>query len=71
MRKVMGLIAVMVAVGLGGCAAQQQRAYLSQSPNDRAFPIDAEYMQRVAAVARKRGVDIQWVNPPRLRAAPE
>lgn len=68
MRRWMVLSIVAAGTALGGCATTGDSSYASQSPRDEAFPVDAVYMQTVAAAARDRGVDVRWINPPRRRA---
>ena len=59
--------------GLCACAGTPQR--VSQAPPapsaDRpgAVVSDSEYIAYVERVARRRGIEVQWVNPPTKRVA--
>ncbi len=61
-------------LGLCACAGTPQR--VSQAPPlapsaDRpgAVVSDSEYIAYVERVARRRGIEVQWVNPPTKRVA--
>ena len=66
MRAVTILVLLTLTAALAGCAGggsaagQQVRVVHDYDP-------DMEYIARVEAVARRRGVDVQWVNPPRIK----
>ena len=51
------------AVVLAGCASQDQMAR-STVPHD---VDDAAYVAAVEHIARERGIDVRWVNPPQKR----
>jgi transposase-like protein len=70
MRKWVVLMIAAGTASLGGCASTGDSSYARNSPREQAFPVDALYMQKVAAAARERGVDVRWINPPRLRTEP-
>jgi len=60
------------ALGLCACAGTPQR--VSQAPppvvgKPGLFVADGEYITRVEQMARRRGIDVQWVNPPTKRVA--
>lgn len=56
------LISVAVA-GVSACASMDDgRADIS--PEARTITADEAYMARVEAIARRRGIDVTWVNPP-------
>lgn len=59
-------------LGLAGCASSGGTASSYTAPaatsNQQAqtrMDNDAEYMARVEAIARNRGIGVQWINPPR------
>lgn len=56
------LISVAVA-GLAACASMDD-GRASLSPDNRAIGPDKAYMSRVEAIAQRRGIDVQWINPP-------
>ena len=51
------------AVVLAGCASQDQAARAT-TPHD---VDDAAYVAAVDKVARERGIEVRWVNPPQKR----
>lgn len=59
-------------LGLAACATTgEESAYNAsavEAPQTR-FDNDEAYMARVEAYARRRGIDLTWVNPPRRIAA--
>lgn len=61
MFSVLAAAAILVAMVLSGCATAPRTAPM-QSNLD---PLDAAYMARVEHEAMRRGVRVQWVNPPR------
>lgn len=59
-------------VFLSGCATTSESAYAPQA--DKSYPEtrlsnDELYMARVEAAARRRGIDLTWVNPPKKLVA--
>lgn len=57
-RKVMALAAL---ASLAGCAATESTARLGgQDKLDN----DADYMYAVESIARQKGVQVVWINPP-------
>lgn len=60
------------ALGLAACASQSPRYEPSVSQTSAQPPgyeRDAAYIATVEHIARRRGVGVQWVNPPLRRAA--
>jgi hypothetical protein len=61
-RHAVQLATLLAAVLLAGCAssgsARMQYGIAS-------YQVDRQYVARVEAVARARGVDVEWVHPPR------
>lgn len=63
----------LLLAGLGACTSTH---YLAEArPDPKAAPVsaaqsmpDARYIATVEYVARRRGVEVVWVNPPRKRA---
>ncbi|MCK7593806.1 hypothetical protein [Pseudomarimonas salicorniae] len=56
-------IAALAAAGLLAGCASSGTARMDAGAN--AYKVDAQYVARVEAIARQRGVDVEWVNPPR------
>jgi hypothetical protein len=65
------LLLSICALGLGACASTQEQAYQPEPPAPGSVVTDAEYVAYVEAVARRRGIDVQWVNRPTKRVAKE
>jgi hypothetical protein len=60
------------ALGLSACAGMHERSDSSYVPPQRAPSImddDQEYVARVEAIARRRGIDVVWVQVPRKQVA--
>lgn len=60
--KCMRGAAIAAMVLLAGCASSGS-ARLEHGA--KAYKVDNTYVARVEAIARSRGVDVEWVNPPR------
>lgn len=58
----MAVVASLVAFA-AGCASNGSS--LARTKNSH-FAVDEAYVSQVESIARKRGVDVHWVNPPRL-----
>jgi hypothetical protein len=55
--------AALLAAGLlAGCASGGSAR---MEHGAKAFDVDSRYVARVEAIARSRGVEVEWVNPPR------
>ena len=64
MQKLLRLLAISaVAVLAVGCASNGSTALATKSS---AQAVDQIYVSRVEALARHRGVEVHWVNPPRV-----
>jgi len=59
-------IVAAAALGAAACASQGYSGYASPaaSPDLVEYQRDVEYTAAVEKVARRRGVEVQWVNPP-------
>jgi len=61
--------------GLAACATTDERSSLRQAPEPQTpqasapFAVDGDYVSRVEAVARRRGIHVQWINAPKKRLA--
>lgn len=58
----MVLVASLVILA-AGCASGGSSYAGTKSSH---FAVDQVYVTHVEAIARKRGVDVHWVNPPRM-----
>lgn len=59
-------------VGLAACASTgptSATAYVAPPPASAAMDVDEAYIARVQQIARRRGVEVVWVNMPRKPAA--
>lgn len=62
-------IVALAAAGVGACASQGSAGYAASAPAQvpgNHVP-DARYIARVEQLARRRGIDVHWVNPPLRR----
>lgn len=65
-RLVLSLLPASAALLLASCATTQDRGvHVSSGP---AKVNDARYIQAVEAVAASRGVQVQWIHPPKVPA---
>jgi len=57
-------------LGLAACASMEERSTYVPSPEpDSIMDNDEAYMAAVERIARRRGIDLVWVNPPRKQVA--
>ena len=67
-------VPILLVAGLGACASGggPRAAVPASAPGTTSNPMlrDEAYVALVEAKARRRGVDVQWVNIPRRRATP-
>jgi ABC-type sugar transport system substrate-binding protein len=61
-------IAACAALALAGCATQSNRIATAQPQASNPFAVDGAYVTLVNQEARRRGVQVEWVNPPNKRA---
>lgn len=52
-------------VAITGCASMDHRADAA-APQAQAMTAEEAYIARVEQIARRRGIDVLWVNPPRF-----
>jgi len=63
-------IVAAAALGAAGCASPGYPGYASTAASDPAeFTRDAEYTGAVEQLARRRGVEVHWINPPVKRTS--
>ena len=54
------------AIALAGCAGMDARStYVAPEEMSSAEYREALYITRIESMARRRGIDVVWVNPPR------
>ena len=58
-------IVATAALGAAACASHGSPGYATTAASDPAeFTRDAEYTGAVEHLARRRGVEVHWINPP-------
>ena len=57
------VIAIALLSLLAACASSSRVV----TKHEGVIRTDAEYVARVEAMARKRGIEVVWVNPPKIR----
>ncbi|HZH42624.1 MAG TPA: hypothetical protein VEY50_00850 [Lysobacter sp.] len=66
----LGLCIVLLAtVGLAACASTSETSSAAPKRTPSIMDPDEAYMARVQEVARRRGIQVQWVHPPHKTAA--
>lgn len=55
-------IVLLSVAGLAACATTDQTAEVS--PGTRTIVTDEAYIGAVEQIARRRGIEVMWVNPP-------
>lgn len=65
----LGLALIVAVPGATGCASTQGRT-MADGKSER-IVTNREYVAYVESVARRRGVEVQWVNPPKVRKPAE
>lgn len=63
MKTRLTLLALAATVVLASGCATTSDSYTTKRSDLRA---DSVYIAKVEAIARRRGVDVEWVNPPRI-----
>ncbi|MFC3551104.1 hypothetical protein ACFOLC_08730 [Lysobacter cavernae] len=66
----MAVLSLVSVLGLAACAGTQQMT-VADPPGVQIVSMDddAAYVARVEQLARRRGVEVVWVNPPRQALA--
>ena len=59
---VLAVLALSVA-GAAACASMDEQS-ARISPQPAAIDTDSAYMSRVEQIARRRGIEVVWINPP-------
>lgn len=68
MKMSASLLAAACATALlGGCAAQSSRLTSHSAPQAGTHEVAGNYVALVNQEARRRGVQVEWVNPPSKR----
>jgi hypothetical protein len=67
MKTMLKMVALsLVATGLAACASTDDRSARA-TPQMAPIDVDQAYIARVEEIARRRGLEVQWVNPPTTR----
>ena len=61
------LLPLAAACLLASCASTDHRVAVAPSSSTRHMVNDAEYIAVVENLAARRGVKVEWVNPPKVR----
>lgn len=65
MNRLSRVLAVSLSVaGLAACASMDEQS-ARVSPQSATLDRDAAYVGRVEQIARRRGIEVVWVNPPK------
>lgn len=69
MHSFFRIAAVASAFAAVGCASQSPRLAVAPAPMESggSIVVDNAYVGRVNQTAQRRGIDVQWVNPPLRR----
>ena len=69
MKAVVGLVALAWMAGsAAGCTSMQKESgYVEPRVTPTTVVQDGEYVARVEQLAKRRGVGVVWVNPPKKR----
>ena len=66
MKTMLRVVALSLAVmGLAACASMDDQS-ARVSPQVAPISADQAYMARVEELARRRGLEVMWVNPPTI-----
>ncbi|WP_206859719.1 hypothetical protein [Lysobacter changpingensis] len=69
MNASLRMIVLLSVVGLSACAGMEARSTYSPEPRSPTImDADEEYIAYVERVARRRGLEVVWVNVPRVSA---
>lgn len=64
------LVLLAAALGLSACATTSEDTARTAPPREPSIlDPDEAYIARVEAIARRRGIEVQWVNAPRKTAS--
>ncbi|MBU8975123.1 MULTISPECIES: hypothetical protein [unclassified Lysobacter] len=70
MNASLRMAVLLSAVGLSACAGMEAKStYVPEPRSPSIMDADEEYMAYVERVARRRGLEVVWVNLPRKSAA--
>ena len=68
MTTVLRLPALLCLLLLASCASMDDRSTLAPG-NQGTMVNDAEYIAVVETLAARRGVQVEWVNPPKVKSS--
>lgn len=65
MNRLSRIFVVSLSVaGLAACASMDEQSAGVAPPSSTTIDVDDAYVGRVEQIARRRGIEIMWVNPP-------
>lgn len=68
MKAGMGLMVLMLAsASIAGCASMQKESTYAPQVKPTSVVQDDQYVAKVEQLAKRRGVGVVWVNPPKKR----
>lgn len=68
MKAGMGLMVLMLAsASIAGCASLQKESAYAPQVKPTSVVQDDQYVAKVEQLAKRRGVGVVWVNPPKKR----
>lgn len=56
----------LAVLGLSACAGMETKSASAEPREPSLIDPDSDYISRVEEIARRRGVEVNWVNPPTL-----
>lgn len=68
MNASLRMVVLLSAVGLSACAGMESKSTYAEPRSPSIMDTDEAYVGYVERVARRRGLDVVWVNVPRKTA---
>ena len=56
----------LAVLGLSACAGMETKTASTDTRDPSIIDQDTDYISRVEEIARRRGVEVNWVNPPTM-----
>ncbi|GAB2610177.1 hypothetical protein [Novilysobacter erysipheiresistens] len=64
MNRLSRVVVVTLSVASAAACASMDEQSARISPQPAAIDTDSAYMSRVEQIARRRGIEVVWINPP-------
>lgn len=61
------MVLVLASASIVGCASMQKESAYAPQVRPTSVVEDAQYVAKVEQLAKRRGVGVVWVNPPKKR----